>query len=138
MRFLVLVLLCVGTAAHAEMPVPEPPPPPARSWERVTGVTTTGVGAATMIIGLVAGGIAKVTYDDGVKTGCDLARHTCTSDGLAQIATARTEGTVSTVLVAAGAAVTAAGIYFLVTAPRRDMQLAVSPAGVGVAVAGSW
>jgi hypothetical protein len=120
------------------VPMEPPPPPPLRaSRQRLVGLATVGVGAAVTITGFVIGGIAKSTYDTGVKA-CDASTHGCDPGPLQQIDDARGQATISTVVTVIGAAAIATGVVIWLTAPKARMSVAIAPGSAGAVIAGSW
>jgi hypothetical protein len=85
---------------------------------RKVGVTTLGVGAATLAVGAVFGVLAKVKLDDSNSDGC--AGGVCrTTTGYDERNAAYSDGTISTALFIAGGVVAAAGVSVLFLAPSK-------------------
>ena len=120
---------------------------PGSSRWRYAGMAITAGGALALGAGLVVGAKARSTYGD-VKTLCG-ADLVCDSQpdydrGHALVGEARSQATISTVLVAAGGAAIAAGVIVWLAAPgpRRTETARVVPVldphGIGLGVVGRF
>jgi hypothetical protein len=149
-RFAVPVL----ELAEAAAPEPLAPPPDApfteppsaegsaNAWQRPVALTLAGVGVASIVVGGAFGLSAKSSYNHPFDAGhCSRATLECDASGQRAVEDARAKATVSTVLVAGGAVLAAAGIVLYVAAPRSSTALRITPAtyarGGGVVVSGS-
>ena len=126
-------------------PPPPPPQPPKETfteppsfhgdppaWQKPTGLVLLGVGVVGLGVGTVFGLSAKSKYSSAFDAGggCDRATKQCDAPGQASIDDARSKATLSTVLFAAGGALTVAGAIILITAPSsRARALTVAPTG---------
>jgi hypothetical protein len=132
-------------------PRPEQPEVPVGGAEqartrKLIGIGVAGGGALLTGVGLFLGARASSTYDDA-KALCG-AELICENDtdfekGKDLIDRARTQATVSTVLVVSGIAAAAAGVVVWFTAPKRERaETAVVPVvtdrDLGVAVMGRF
>lgn len=144
------VELTVGGAATAE---PATPPPASESapadsapakpgqGQRVAGFVVGGVGAATLILGAITGGLtlAKKSTIDANCSGTS-----CNHEGKLAADSAKTTGLVSTIGFSVGAAGLVAGTVLLLTAPKKVEEkvaryhLLVGPDGVTLGVKGVW
>jgi hypothetical protein len=104
----------------APTPVTVEPRAPASYWTPAhkAGASVLGVGAATLAIGTVFGILAKVKLDSSNSDGC--VDNVCPGPGYEARNAARTDGTISTVLFIAGAAVAAGGVTMLVISPSKS------------------
>jgi hypothetical protein len=136
---------------------PPPPPPPKETftepptvhgdppaWQKPTGLVLLGVGVVGLGVGTVFGLSAKSKYDGAFADGggCDRATKQCDGPGQASVDDARSKATLSTILFAAGGALTVAGAIIFITAPSsRARALQVSPTGYagggGLALSGT-
>lgn len=135
-----------GEKEHEEEE-PVGPSDPGRT-RKLVGIGVAGGGAVLAGVGFVLGARASSTFSDA-KALCG-AELICENPadferGKDLIARARTQATLSTVLVITGAAAAAAGVVVWVTAPRRKRErpeAAVVPVvtdrDLGVAVVGSF
>lgn len=114
-----------------------------RPWQRPTGLTVGGVGVVGLAVSAVFGLSARSTYDSAFDDGrCDRATNQCDASGQDSIDEARSKATVSTVLFAAGAALTIGGAFLFFTAPKASTSaVRVAPVtyagGGGFVVGGS-
>jgi hypothetical protein len=120
-----------------EPPAPETPP---RSHRKVYGVTAISVGGASLVTGLVFGGLAQSAWSDA-KAACG-GTTTCTGQGALDRAnalrdTANLRASLSTGFVLGGLALAGIGIALYVTAPS-ETAVTVAPTGNGVAVSGRF
>ncbi len=139
----------VSTTAPSALPplttTDEPPgihgDPPA--WQKPVGLVLVGAGVVGMGIGAVFGLTAKSQYSGAFDGGgCDRATKSCDGPGQSAIDHAHSKATLSTILFAAGGALTVAGAIVFLTAPSsRSRALTVSPVtvagGAGLSLNGS-
>ena len=112
-----------------------------------TGMVVTAGGGAVLVTGVVLGLIARSHYNS-TKSGaeCDGDIHTCTPQGVDDINSARSLGTVGTILGIGGIAIAGVGGYLWYSArmqsERDDAAIAVLPIvgsdQVGIAAAGHF
>jgi len=120
-------------------------PGPASSWTtgRIAGVAMAGVGVVGLAVGGFYGLKAKSTHDDAL-THCQGT--SCYPKGLELDSDARDQATISTVAVASGLGLIAAGaVLYLVSSPSqpsREKTVAVglrpSAQGLSLSVGGAW
>lgn len=108
---------------------PPPPPPDAAPLRRTLGLAGIGVGAAALVGGAVAGGIAVARHASLAKI-CPEG-HCAGQEGA--ISAYHAAGNASTALLIAGAALAGTGVALVLTAPRR--KAAITPV-VGLGWAG--
>lgn len=115
------------------------------SWgaQRIAGVTALGVGAASLVVGAIFGGLAmskKAASNDG---HCD-AMDFCDTTGRSLRADAITAGNVSTGMFVAGGVLAAGGLVLFLTAPsgaavRHESASVRLKVGAGnVSLTGRW
>lgn len=116
---------------------PADQPEASGSGLRTAGFVVTGVGAASLLIGAVTGGLAaakKGAVNDNCVGGCnDAARDAATAG--------KAFATASTVTFIAGAAAAAAGVtMILISRPRAAVSatLAPSPSGAAISIQGRF
>jgi tetratricopeptide (TPR) repeat protein len=121
--------------------------PPPKSSRKLIGLTVGGVGIVTTGVGLVFGARAMSKWNDAKKL---CPNSTCTAEnkpaGDALQSSAKTAGTISTVLVGVGAAAIVGGIVLYVTAPKAgvaehaglEISPVVSPDGFAVSALGHF
>lgn len=151
----VVITVALDRDPDKALPPPPPPPPPPQeqpapaprsgsSARTRIGVVSTIAGGVVLAGGLTAGVLARSKWNEA-KDICGGAR--CDSQGELDRAqpivdSARTRGTISTVLVIGGAALVAGGIVLWVTAPAAERSVAItptaSPAGGGVSIVGAF
>ena len=104
-----------------------------------------GVGLGALIAGTVTG--ALVVHDHGVtRDECSDATATCSQEGLDAASRGRVLGPVTTGLLVGGGALVAAGVVWLVAAPRDDRRATrsflVAPLAslheAGIVLGGAW
>jgi len=93
-------------------------------WQIPVGWTALGVGVAGLATGGISAGVASGEYAEA-SAGC--TNNVCPMGSADQIATYNTLRIVSTVGFIAGGVLAAAGITFLVTAPKRSESAFVAP-----------
>jgi len=98
---------------------------------KILGASIAGGGAAVMIVGGVFGLRARSQFADAKDT-CGGSIDSCApgrlDDAQAQVDTARTSGTISTVLFVAGGAAAITGAVLYMTAPRAEVRgVAIAP-----------
>lgn len=121
-----------GPVAKPPVVASKSPAPPAAgvkpsATQRILGYTSLGVGAAGLVLGAVAGGLA-VSKHAALATACPTGRCTGQSDAISSY---HTVGMLSTVGFIAGGALAATGAVLLITAPRAKP---VREARVGLVV----
>jgi hypothetical protein len=124
----------VAPAAPVAAGAPGSPPAPAESGGKALktwGWVTLGVGAAAAIAGGVVGGMA-LSLDKQLQDDC--AQNDCAPPQHADLDKRDTEGVVSTVLIAAGAAVAATGAVLLIVGYKRD-ETGAAPESAAVSFA---
>jgi hypothetical protein len=139
----------VDVAKSARVDVPAPPlvrdetkppaqadagasPPSHAPLLRTLGWIGVGVGGAALVAGGVFGYLAKSKNDDAHADG-HCTDVDCDARGQTLIGQAKDAALVSTIFVAAGGALTAAGVVLVVTTPG-GAKVAIGPGGVG----GTW
>jgi len=118
---------------------PEPPPPAAPSSSLATiGWITGGVGVVAIGVGTFFG-IRTLSLKSDRDAHCG-AGNVCDADGVGFDKDARTAATISTITVAAGAALVAAGVVLVIVAPsaRSRATIDLRMTGTGAAVGGRW
>ncbi len=137
----------------ASLPVEEPIPPLHRYGPWILG----GAGVAALVAGAATGGVVVRAYDtmkaqcnDGTTSknigGQPVAPRHCTQAGVDAENQGRALGPATTVLLAAGGALVAGGVIWLVAGPhktkRPETSFAVAPAisndRKGVVLGGAW
>jgi hypothetical protein len=111
---------------------PSPAAPQGGSTQKTLGWIGVGLGGATLVTGVVFGLVAKSKNDDAHADG-HCTDVDCDARGQTLVSEARDAALVSTILFAAGGALTAAGVVLVVTAPG-GAKVAIGPAGFG----GTW
>jgi hypothetical protein len=117
-------------------------PPATSNGGRTLGFVLGGVGVASLAVGAVTG-LMALSDASTVKDHCD-ANLACDQQGVDAASSGQTLATVSTITVIAGAALTAAGLYLVLTSkakpesPRAAMVPFATPNGGGAALAGSF
>ncbi|MFT3768279.1 MAG: hypothetical protein QM820_22750 [Minicystis sp.] len=109
--------------------------------QRISAFVVGGVGAASLLVGAVTGGLtlAKKSTIDKNCVGT-----TCNHEGKVAADSAKTTGLVSTIGFAVGAAGLVTGTVLLLTAPKKTDEKAarydveIGPSGVAVNVKGVW
>lgn len=102
-------------------PPAPPPPPPVSGTQRTLGLALGGVGAATLLAGVVLGGVA-VAQNDSAASHCYQGGKACDPDGVELDQAAKTSATVSTVGLAVGTGLLATGalIWLLAPSPSKS------------------
>jgi hypothetical protein len=103
---------------------------------RVTGVVVGAAGVVAMGVAGYLTLLARSTYNDALTAHCGGSKTGCDADGLTITHDARNKANLATIVVGAGAAITAVGVILYVTAPstqpRGEHALRVTPsAGPG-------
>ncbi len=134
------------TAQAVVTPVPPPAPreQPPRSLRKTLGVVGIIGGGAAIAGGFTFGLLARGTWQDAKDvcggTICDTRADLDRGNALAD--SARTRGTIATVLAIGGGALLAGGIVLWMTAPKSERSVAIapsaSPSSVGLAVLGTF
>jgi len=96
-------------------PPADAPPSSSGTAQRVTGITLAGLGLVGIGIG-TAFGLSAVAKNDRADDHCTGAG--CDPDGISLGERANSDGTISTIAVAAGAAFLVGGAILFFTAPR--------------------
>jgi hypothetical protein len=111
-------------AAPAPLVAVAPPPPDlavpaprAPSAQRTIGAALLGVGAAGLVAGAVAGGVAVA--ENGALAGACGKDHVCPPGESGTLSAYRAAGTASTVALVAGGALAGVGLVVFLTAPHR-------------------
>ncbi|MDI1476819.1 hypothetical protein [Polyangium sp. y55x31] len=111
--------------------------PPDVAWQRPTGMIAAGIGGATLVSGLVAGGFAIMLNQQSNAPGrCD-ARNECDAEGLALRQTALATGHAATGLVVAGTALLSGGVLLWALSPEihtkgaNALGVRITPRGIG-------
>lgn len=122
----------------------ERPDDAARVAHQVGPWVVGGVGLGALIAGAVTGGVVVHDYDITEDECVDTSR-TCSQRGLDAAARGRVLGPVTTGLLIGGGALVAAGVVWLIAAPRDEKQSTrafvaplVSESGASVVVGGAW
>jgi hypothetical protein len=140
------VVIEIPVLASSSAPVvPEPAPPPATDWplRKTLGLVVGGVGLATAGVGAYFGATALSDFSE-VKSHCPNLSACSNASAKSSYDTARTDGTVSTVLIIGGAALFAGGVaMFLWPSSNESKQTAtclpwVGPEGGGLTMLGSF
>jgi len=123
-----------------EAPLSAPQASEDESKQGLIGILVGGAGIVMMGVGGVLGLVAKSSYD-GVAESCGEAG--CNSNGFAVRSSARSTGTVGTVLVSVGAATTAAGVVIWLTEPTATeptagLRLVPTPGGAALSIGGRF
>ena len=103
-------------AAKLDGPVPEAPSDRPAAWRAPAGYAGLGLGVVAIGFGSAFALKAKSNWDD-VKAKCDPA-HCGTTSAQQPYDDARSQATIATIGFGVGVAAIAAGVYFLVSAPR--------------------
>jgi hypothetical protein len=135
-----------GAAAAQPGGAGEPPPPgreaaqgtpsssaqtDAPGWQRPLGLGLAGLGVVGLGVGAVFGLKAKSTYDGAFNGGgCDKTTKQCDVGGQNAVIDARNQATLSTVVVAAGAACLVGGAVLFFTAKPKKVGVVPTPGGV--------
>ena len=119
--------------ATSSTPTFAPSAPPKRT-QRLAGVVVFGVGAAGLVLGLLAGVVATLDWNasNSAENGCNSGSTACpTEHGVDLRASAQSWATVSTIGLVAGAVVVIAGAILYFTAPKAKSATAwISPTGL--------
>jgi hypothetical protein len=113
---------------------------------RVTGVVVGSAGVVAMGVAGYLTYSARSTYNDALAAHCGGSKTGCDADGLTITHDARSKANLATIVVGAGAAITALGVILYVTAPstqpRGEHSLRVTPSGgpgaIGVVLDGRF
>ena len=98
-----------------------------KSSRRTLGKITTIAGIATTTTGITLALVALSRYQEPFDSGaCDRETRVCTADGSATVESARTLGSVSTVVTAVGIGAAAAGVYLWLRGPSATAERKVS------------
>jgi hypothetical protein len=112
------------------IPVRPPPPPPTKSKRKLIGIGVAVAGGGAIVFGAALGLKAQNKFSDAKDT-CGGSVDDCDPANLGaaqkQVDSARSAGNFSTLMFAAGGALVAGGIVLVVTAPKIEKQVAVSP-----------
>lgn len=148
-RVVVTITLDPDPAATTQPVIPPSPPPPPReqpprSLRKTLGMVGIIGGGAAIAGSFTFGLLARSKWRDakGVCGGtiCDSQADLDRGNALAE--SARTRGTIATVLAIGGGALVAGGIVLWMTAPKSEHSVAIAPSAssssVGLAVLGSF
>ena len=118
----------VGATIVIEVPElsPQPPDTDPQASRRTVAIVIGGVGASTIVTGLVLGVSAKVTYD---KSDGECGASYCSQRGHELRSQALDRAALATYAVAAGAAITAVGLAVWLTtpAPQANKRFSLVP-----------
>lgn len=103
--------------------------------QRVVGYVLGAAGIAALGVGAVFGGLALSTDSDAAEHCMAAEPSVCDAEGASLGDTARTQGTVSTVLLIGGGALLATGVMVWLTAPSDEAAVEPAEAALGVGVA---
>jgi hypothetical protein len=121
---------------EAPKPVDAPPPQRASSTRVVIGLGLAGAGVIATGIGAVFGVEAGSKNSDSYANG-DCVGAVCNQTGFNARSTARSDGTISTVLIGVGAAAVVGGVVLWLTAPRgQSGSDRPSPVAIGIGPTG--
>jgi hypothetical protein len=117
-----------------------PTPEPAEGeTQRIGGLVVGGLGLSGIVAGVITGVLAT---QENNKAKSDCQGNTCTVGSESALSSARTLGTISTVLFVAGALATVSGAVIFFTAPRSRpngspvIGLGFAPQGLGLSLSG--
>ncbi len=110
---------------YVPLPPPAPVPPPSRTMTYM-GLTSLGLGVAGLGAGAIFGLLAASSKSDSDPL-CPQP-NLCSPDGVRLRDQAIVRGNVSTIAFVAGGVLAAAGVTFLVLAPKRQAQVAATVA----------
>jgi hypothetical protein len=117
------------------------PPPPQDAGRgngvRIVGLTTAGVGVASVVVGAIFGAMAIGKKSDAANN-CTPDLSTCNVAGKASIDDAFTFASISTVTFIAGGVLAALGVTVFLVAPHAKDTVAVSMGPMGVSVGGRF
>lgn len=114
------------------------PPSSGDGLSRALAVTSFGLGAAGLLTGIVAGGVALDARKDA-DTGCPARRCEAGSAGAAALEDFRTYRAISTVGYAVGVAGPAVGTILLVTSSKEQSpEVGIAPSLTGVRLRGKF
>lgn len=120
---------------------PKPEPPPSRPWQRPVALGVLGLGAAAAGVGVALGVVAlEKNGQSNSDNHCNL-KDFCDTTGAALRNDARAFGNGSTVALAAGGAVLAAGVLLFALAPEareRKVAVRVEAGPLGLGLRGAW
>ena len=97
-------------------------------WRTPTAIGLVAGGGATLATGLVFGALAKSKWDSAFDDGlCDRDTKECNAEGVDETDSAKSQATVSTVLVVGGLALAGAGVALWLWPEDGDRAVSVSP-----------
>ncbi|HEY8074962.1 MAG TPA: hypothetical protein VIF62_12650 [Labilithrix sp.] len=127
------------TPTPSVAPAPVQPAPPGEDASSARGGTQRALGIALGVTGLVGVGVGSVfglvasSHRDDATRNCNADLSVCTTQGAADMRSARSSATVSTIAFVAGGALAAGGIVLWLTAPsERATAVGVGPASVAL------
>ena len=131
--------------AQPSPPSPSPPPEDASrgNVQRYIGVGVGAVGVVGLGVGAVFGLFANGKKSDATAN-CNRDLSQCNDAGVASMKSARTDATISTIGVVAGAALVTGGIVLFLTAPKagegKTVGVGVTPnaGGANLSLRGAW
>lgn len=133
----------VGSGTGEAPPIPPPPEETSGEAQRYLGIGMGAVGIVGLGVGTVFGLLANGKKSDA-KPDCNADLTVCNDAGVADMKSARSSATISTVGFIAGAALLAGGVVVFVTAPktsRREpvaVRLAPNGGGANITLGGAW
>jgi hypothetical protein len=145
----------IADGANAKLEIPmlqvdpagprsDAPEPVARPWQRPVALGAMAVGAASLAVGALLGGLAIAKNNESNEAACD-AHNQCNDAGLAMRDQALAMGTGSTATIVVGGVLAAGGLALFLTAPKgkapptvgsNGMTLRVMPSGLSLE--GAW
>ena len=102
-------------------PPPPPPPPPVQNTQRTLGLALGGVGAVTLVAGIVVGFVA-IGQSSAASARCYDGGVACDAEGIELDQSAKTSATISTVGFAVGGGVLAAGALIWLVSPQPTKE----------------
>jgi hypothetical protein len=109
--------------------------------QRTLGLAMGGAGAASVVVGVIFGLVAKGTYDGALSKYCKGVSSDCTQPGVSGGQSAHDQATVSTATFLVGGALLAGAAILYLTAPkagRVEVAPTVGSSGAGLSLAGAW
>jgi len=122
-------------ASRTQMAAEEDTQAGRRGWQRPVGFAALGVGAAGLVVGVVAGFGVKSKRDDLLAHGCD-QDGACFADQDDEVSAYNRSLHLTNGALIAGGVLAAAGLTLVVTAPKRQQEARQVIPWVGVGSAG--